>query len=125
MQIKSWHKYAIAIIYFIIITILFFLPGSVLPKNDWLSKIWFDKWVHLGLFLILFFLFSWAGNISHRNQLYLLFTTLVVYGITIEIFQDQLVSNRSFDWGDWVADILGALIGIWVWKMFRRAYVKK
>ncbi|MBD0331819.1 MAG: VanZ family protein [Chitinophagaceae bacterium] len=115
MRLQSWERYCLAIMYLISITILFFLPGSVLPKNDWMSKIWFDKWVHIGLFFLLNWLFCWAWQFTYSQQLILLLISAALYGILIEGFQDQFIANRDFDWGDWVADIIGSVAGILVW----------
>ncbi|MEO7394031.1 MAG: hypothetical protein ABIU11_03765, partial [Chitinophagaceae bacterium] len=49
-----------AIAWIIISTLLLIIPGSALPKENWLGKIWFDKWVHIGMFSIMVFLCCWA-----------------------------------------------------------------
>jgi VanZ family protein len=124
MSLKIWQRYTIAFLYLILITGLFFLPGSALPKNDFLSKIWFDKWVHIGLFLFLVVLFSWAANLLNNQHLIWVLFAAAVYGMIIEICQDKLVANREFDIGDWIADLLGALIGGWLWLYISRRYKK-
>jgi uncharacterized protein YfiM (DUF2279 family) len=43
-----------------------------------------------------------------------------IYGLLIEIIQDQYITNRSFDWGDWFADMAGSITGILLWR-----YIKK
>ena len=44
-----------------------------------------------------------------------------VYGFSVEIVQDQFIANRSFDVGDWIADIIGSFAGLWFWDR----YIKK
>jgi VanZ family protein len=110
-----------AIGWLIICTILLVLPGSAFPKEDWLSKIWFDKWVHTGLFSIMVVLWCWGLQKKSKKD-YLLFATVALaYGITMEFVQQHFVANRSFDIGDIIADAAGCLIGYW----FSYRYIKK
>lgn len=110
----------------IISTILLTLPGSSLPKEDWLDKIWFDKWVHIGMFGIMVVL-GCRGAIKNRmRHTVILFTGFlffaVVYGTVMEFVQKYWVINRSFDIADIAADTVGALIG---WILSRRWWLKK
>jgi VanZ family protein len=122
LPIKYTHKVALFLFYFLFISVLFFLPGSAFPKEDWLSKIYFDKWVHIGLFTILSFLACWTFLLESRKSLWLLLLGTIVYGLLVEIIQFYLVSNRSYDLGDLLADIVGSSMGIWFWKGW---YLKK
>ncbi len=45
-----------------------------------------------------------------------MFLLAAFYGIGVETVQDQFIANRSFDIGDWIADMIGAVAGIWVWR---------
>jgi hypothetical protein len=111
---------SLAIIWFITITILFFLPGSALPKEGWLNSIHFDKWVHFGFFALLVFLFRFyfPGQLKY-NWFILLFAS--VYGLGVEIIQHNFITSRSFDTGDVVADIVGSIAGLLIWSR----YIKK
>jgi len=97
--------------------VLVCLPGSSLPTpENWLNAIYFDKWVHVGLFGGLGVLFmlpvvrsGWTG----RGKLYYCIkVTLAVslWGLTVEFIQKYFVPGRSFDMYDWAADSLGALL---------------
>ena len=55
MKIKPVY-FIPAIIWFIIANILFLMPGSDVPHISFLDEIYFDKWVHAGLFCGLIFL---------------------------------------------------------------------
>jgi VanZ family protein len=120
MVVPAPIRFALALLYLSFISFLFFLPGSALPKNALLSKIYFDKWVHIGFFGGLLLLWCWAVLPSKRGFLWLL-ASAAAYGILVEIIQDQFVANRSFDIGDWLADMMGAVIALWLWKR----YIKK
>ncbi|HYH16267.1 MAG TPA: VanZ family protein, partial [Flavisolibacter sp.] len=100
----------------------FTLPGSAFPQSGWMGAIGFDKWVHIGLFSLFTFLICWAVQIMAKRALLITFISAVVYGILVEVVQDQLIVNRSFDLGDWGADIVGSFIGVWFWNL---RYIKK
>ena len=119
------------IIWFIISTILFTLPGSSLPQEDWLDKIWFDKWVHIGLFCVMVFLFGWGilKKIDDPKKTKRGFVSLALvcfaYGIMIEFVQDNFIPNRSFDYGDIIADFVGCFAGYWLIIKIAARYIKK
>jgi VanZ family protein len=112
---KLFRSRVFVVGYFIIITILFCLPGSALPKENWLTRIGFDKIVHFCFFAALLFLWRIAFDQAHRNLSALLLICASVYGLLIEIIQAEWVPNRSFDLYDVVADAAGAVMGIYVW----------
>lgn len=107
-----------AIFWLILSTVLFTLPGSAFPKENWLSKIWFDKWVHIGLFSIMLVLWCWAASrfLEKHKKLFLFFILISIvfigYGIAIEYVQQNFIKNRSFDTGDIIADTVGCVLGL-------------
>ena len=112
-------KFIPGIVWFIFVMVLLCLPGSDLPKvEDWLNKIYFDKWVHIGLFSVLTFLFMWPilrSSLKPRDKwLYVIRIAIAtsVWGLTTEFIQKFFVPGRSFDLFDWAADSLGALIAL-------------
>ena len=125
MVINKTQRSLIPIIYFIFISVLFFLPGSAFPKSTWFSAIYFDKWVHIALFLGLALLCCWGFSIIKQKHLISLWVLLIIYGLTVEVIQDQIIKNRSFDLGDWAADIMGSSLGILIWHLEYNRYVKK
>jgi VanZ family protein len=112
----------------IISTILLTLPGSAFPKENFLDKIFFDKWVHIGLFAIMVFLFCWSFRKKNfslnklKRVFYLIFFLVVAYGISMEFVQKYYVPNRGFELGDIVADTIGAGLGLFYSV---RRYIKK
>jgi len=106
-----------AFVYFVITTILLTLPGSAFPKEDIFSKIYFDKWVHIGLFSLLVFLWNYWLMKRKRPRNYLrpfivVSLLALAYGIIMEYVQKWYIPNRSFDTGDIIADGVGAAIGL-------------
>ncbi len=121
-MISNSRRFLILLFYFFFISFLFFLPGSAFPKTNWLSKIWFDKWVHIGLFLVLAYLVCWAYKVNKKNPLLIIFIGAAVYGMAVEFIQEKFVTNRHLDLGDLAADVAGSFIGIWIWNL---RYIKK
>lgn len=118
---KIFRLKIVAISWLLIMCVLFFLPGSDLPKANWLDQIHFDKWVHIGLFAVLLFL--WRSSFDYQVNRYglLLLAAALIYGFMVELIQLYWVSNRSFDLYDVVADMTGSALGLW---MYRTVYKK-
>jgi VanZ family protein len=107
--------------WFLMMCVLFFLPGSDLPQGHWLDDIHIDKLVHVGLFAVLIFLWLSAfPSTVNYYVLWVLFAALI-YGLAVEFIQRTWVPNRSFDLFDVAADFLGAIVG---WMVFREVYKK-
>lgn len=86
-----------------------------MPHAGWLDAIHFDKWVHIGLFAVLIFLWRASFNLDldHYNSILLL--AAFVYGLSVEVIQKYWIPNRSFDLFDLLADMTGAIAGLAVW----------
>lgn len=106
----------VAVSWLVIMCVLFFLPGSAFPGENWLSKIYFDKLVHVGLFAILIFLWRSAFDFEFFAYTFILLLSALLYGVTVEYIQRDFVPNRDFDLYDVVADMAGAIIGLVVWS---------
>ncbi len=112
------HRGIIVILWTVFISVLFCLPGAALPKADWLSDIYFDKWVHIGFFTVLIFLWSWFLEAGKFSIFIATIAAAILYGLVVELVQHYFILNRSFDLGDLVADTVGALLGLFGWKRF-------
>ncbi|MGO4289416.1 VanZ family protein [Chitinophaga sp. RAB17] len=120
---KALRYFAPAIIWIILILVVCTLPGNDIPSNSFLDKIHFDKFVHFGLFggIVLFLslgIYKQKKYISPRT-LVLLVIVAAGYGLAIEFIQKYWAIGRSFDMYDVVADTLGAIAGVWVFKIVR------
>lgn len=102
------HKYTITA--WLVSIILFLLPGSSLPSTSWMQLIYLDKLIHIGIFALLFLIWSYNDKSSSNSVIWM---TLVIYGILVELLQENLIRNRSFELMDWMADITGASLG-WI-----------
>lgn len=104
------------IAWFFLVLFLICLPGDDLPHpQGWMDKIFFDKWVHIGLFGMLAFLFMRTAGLSASplKEKKILFFKIVLaailWGITTEFIQKFFIPGRSFDLADWAADTTGIL----------------
>ena len=114
----SIRKFLPSIAWFFIVLVLTCLPGKDIPKIGWLDTIYFDKWVHAGLFAGITFLFCWPfyksgfSNEKRINYFIKIAISASIWGLTIEFIQRFYIAGRSFDLLDWAADSLGALIAL-------------
>lgn len=115
LQWKIFQYKSLAISWLLIMSVLFVLPGSALPKEHWLDTIHFDKIVHIGLFAVLIFLWKSSFNRNSANYNWMLLLSALLYGLLVEFVQLNWVPNRSFDLYDVVADMSGSVVGLLVW----------
>ena len=114
---KIFRYKSVAVTWFIVMCILFFLPGSDLPQANWLDAIYFDKWVHIGLFAMLTFLWRSAFDLDLNHYNWIILFTAILYGLSVEFIQRYWIPNRSFDLFDLLADTVGSIIGLAVWSV--------
>ncbi|MGK2864229.1 MAG: VanZ family protein [Chitinophagaceae bacterium] len=118
MKNKYWFFFP-AITWLIVSTVLFTLPASAFSREKWTDNIpIFDKWVHLGIFIILSVLACNAvyktNKVSEKlfGKFILIGMLCLLYGVAIEYIQLYWVPFRSFDLGDIIADGVGSLLGV-------------
>lgn len=125
---KAIRYYIPAILWIILILVLCTLPGKDIPHNGWFSLPHLDKVVHFGLFggIVFFLALGYYRQKKHVSALMLLIFVLCAacYGLAIEFVQKYYAIDRSFDMQDASADTLGAIAGVWVFKLFRRWFLK-
>ncbi len=117
-MLKILQSKWLALGWFVIMCILFFLPGSVLPKeNEFLAFLHVDKIVHIGLFAIFVFLIKCSFTSTLFKYNILLIAATGLYGYAVELIQKKWIPGRSFDLYDLLADMIGSLLGllIYVW----------
>ena len=104
---------------FVLIYVLLTLPGNDFPKNPFLELIHFDKWVHIGLFAGLVFLFCYPLMVKYhyKKSVYFIIVILaIVYGVGMEYVQKYFTVDRSFDITDMLADAAGSIIGYFFFR---------
>ncbi len=115
---SSVKKFIPAIAWFLIILVLICLPGSKIPPVEtWLNDIYFDKWVHTGLFAGLVFLFIYPISrlpipLQVKKAMAIKISmAALIWGLITELIQKFFIPDRSFDAFDLVADSFGVLTG--------------
>jgi hypothetical protein len=118
-------KFIPGIAWFFVVLILVCTPGKDLPKvGAWFEQIDFDKFIHIGIFALLAFLFMYPffkSSYSKKQQWYYCIKIAIatcIWGITTELLQKYFVSGRSFDLMDWAADSLGGLAALIFCKIY-------
>ena len=120
LQWKIFSSKWSALSWLVFISILFVLPGSAIPHENWFSKVYLDKWVHVTLFSILVFLWRSAFQLPWRGYNLMLLLLAAGYGIGVEYVQEAWVPNRSFDVYDILADITGSVAGLMIWALGKK-----
>jgi hypothetical protein len=96
-----------------LIIILSLLPGSSMPKYNWMQLLAIDKWGHF----IFYGLAAWCFKkyfeyqSIDRIQFYI-GLSLLSLGILLEFLQLMMRQGRNFDGLDVVADALGIICGL-------------
>ncbi|MFA4851953.1 MAG: VanZ family protein [Bacteroidales bacterium] len=114
------------IVWSLIILILLGLPNNDLPDISFLNIPYFDKIVHIFLFLVFVFLLAYGFakqnrfNILHQKFLLLSLLTGVIYGGLTEILQEVVFIERTSGFFDFIADVAGCLIGLLFFFFLKR-----
>lgn len=108
---KLLHKKWPALLWSVIIFILLAMPSSGLESKTLIKVPGLDKLIHFTLFAV----YSWlwmrykaAQNRISKTNLFTIVISGCVFGILMEFVQLHPFVNRDFEWGDMMADGLGA-----------------
>ena len=120
--LESKQLLVVCILYSVFITILFLLPTKEIPKL-FNTIIPIDKLVHVFIFLVLTFFWLLYVNsvLNHTKPIVLLFILIasLFYGILIEVIQELYVSSRGAEVLDVIADLLGASLGLLLFRNYK------
>ncbi len=123
LKAKTWFKIAVG--YTFLITVLFLLPSSDLPKiSIWDSIPYFDKLIHLSFHSIMAFIWlqylSKKLSISNKQMLIYLLIGCLMYGIIIELLQYIQNDGRKADVWDVLANFTGSVIGVCLFLFLKK-----
>lgn len=112
------YCFTLSIIWALIILGLCSMPGQHIPSFNFLEMLAFDKWVHAGIFFVLccFIFFSIIQRSNSKQKIYVFFALTILYGCALEIMQGTLFSHRSADWNDVIANTVGCVFGLLLYK---------
>lgn len=109
----------VCVLYTVIITLLFLVP----LHTGTTSTIPIDKLVHFSLNGALVFLWGFyltkKSGVTHWKNLLFVLLFAIIYGIIIEILQEELTTSRMADLWDVVANTLGCFAGLFFLKLFK------
>ena len=112
-------RYTIAIGWVVVTAILHAIPGSDFPVVSFSDFFQLDKLIHSIIFMIGVYLFAVALNEQQKIQfLRHVVISFIVYGLLLEVLQGLVFVERSADILDWLADIIGVFLGVWIFKKF-------
>ena len=110
-----------------VILLLTGLPGSVFPKVK--PAIGLDKVVHLLMYLGFAFITLWGyrkpykenGDYYRKKALWIVLAISVAFGGLTEIMQETLIPSRTGSVYDWIADVIGSILGVAIYYFFHRS----
>ena len=124
-MIKGMFKgYIPSIIWTLIIVSLSVIPGESLDGYSW-SDMWnIDKLGHLifygtHTFLLLFAMSHRSAKLLTLNNKYLAPILSILLGLCMELIQYQYFADRHFDVLDLIANIIGSIIGLIIFKFLK------
>ena len=101
----------------IVITILCFIPGDVSFQPEF-DIPYFDKFVHFCFYFVLSFTIQYEVKSKIKLTDYLfIFLYAMVLGGFIELVQENFIVERNGDLFDLIADLSGAVIAFFVYKI--------
>jgi VanZ family protein len=119
-------RYIPLIIWLAFIAVLSLIPGDDIPHRGLFGIPHLDKVVHMGMYCILAFLlahtYQAAGKISRKTWI-LLFC--VCFGGLMELLQATVALNRSGNWIDIIANLIGAAGGLLFFRLLTDMHEKK
>ena len=121
-------RVALAVIWTIVIMVLCWTPQAFLPvseaPNSLAMKLYLDKIIHAGMFMIFGVLWLRAGLLSKRRYLWVFLAGVALAAIT-EIVQNVPSLNREGEFEDVLADVAGVMIGFLLYWMKQRLTGRK
>jgi VanZ family protein len=124
MNLKIIDKYWRSIFCSIVIIILCFIPGDELPQPEFDIPC-LDKLVHFCFYFVLSLTLQYEIKkiIKLKNYLIIVIYTMVLGGF-IELVQENVITDRSGDFFDFIAGLLGTVIAFFVFKISSLSHKK-
>jgi VanZ family protein len=119
---KTWVRFALSIIYLIIIVLLSLLPSSDLPDVPLFSGE--DKWIHFCMYLGLGFVTCWSLDSKGKTMppLYLLLLGVFMWGVLMEVLQQLMANGRGLEYTDMLANLAGAIAGLILYRFMEKRW---
>ena len=119
------NKYKIAAFVWTWITIaLSAIPSQSIPKT-FLDEIFgIDKIVHIIFYLLMSLLWSLSlrGRYTKVKVVFIMILFSSSVGLAMEVFQKVFFVDRSFDWYDSIANVIGAIAGGYLFLKYEKFF---
>ena len=127
--LKIIKNYKFSIICIILINYLCFIDMGNLPQPNFFAFTKFDLFAHFSMYAGLSFIFLIEKQRKNNEKLTFIesqkyLAAFIILGLLIEIFQ-PILSNRSRELFDFIADTVGCYVGYFVFVLFRKLFFKK
>lgn len=115
-----------ALLWAFLILVLCTMPVSGVTSIKLLDLLSFDKLAHMLLFALQFWFIAiglvkqYKFSYKRNRAASIAFLLSVSYGGIIELIQGYLLSGRTMDIMDMIANIIGAIIGWFLFRIFNR-----
>ncbi len=111
-----------ALLYTLLVTIAFLYPTVRLPQTGIPGS---DKIVHTLIHAMLAFIwlyYSFSADKYHisNSNIFVVLIGCFLYGFAIEVSQHLFTLSRQFDLFDLLANLIGSIIGLLAFWMFKR-----
>ncbi len=101
------------------------LGNALQIETDWLDVPWIDKVQHFLAYACLGVLWSFAFRQNGYSAGLRLWGMLFALGAALEVMQWAFYPNRYFEFGDMLANGLGAFAGVFVFLVLLRTFPPK
>lgn len=109
-------RVVLAILYVGCIVALSLLPPKDFPQVQLFEGA--DKVVHFLMYYIFSFLGCWALKAELKQRvIWLILPVATGWGLLMEVFQFEMHIGRTFSWYDMLANAVGVVVGIAVYKL--------
>lgn len=118
-----------SLLWAVVVGFLYLMPGHEVPAVDFWDLFEADKFAHVGVFAPLT-LFLKIGLMRQqvsikwreRSTIYAL-TSGLLYGTALELVQGPYVDGRYTEGGDFIANAVGCLLGVVIYRIIYRDVV--
>lgn len=110
-------RWGLVLFWAVVIAILHTIPGQDLDFIQLNDLFQLDKLFHLWVFAIGAWLLVRVLQKQYANHAFrYTFITYAIYGILLELMQGAFFEGRHADFFDWIADVAGVILALWLYQ---------
>ncbi len=114
--------FSLPLLWALAIAIVSLMPAPRIPEVE---IDYADKVVHVFVYMVLTILLIWASHKKNEKKtipyttLFVILASSSVYGLIMEILQFTITTGRNFEIPDIMANIVGCLFGVFLYKSIK------